>query len=174
MCWVASLMNREGNEEADKRAKEVATSDRPEYCMHISYTDYYRYIKKSLKERWQNEWNSTQRNKLRAIKQSVNVWQLSSHRSRTEVVLPRLRIGHTRLTHGHLMEGRPPDFCLGCLVPLTVEYILVECPEYLAERRLYLPPRPDLLKILSTKDNALFNAENIIEFLKRIELLDKI
>ena len=59
-------------------------------------------------------------------------------------------------------------------MPLTVEHILVECPEYMAERRLYLPPRPDLLKILNTEDNNLINAKNIIEFLRRIELLDKI
>ena len=75
MCWVTSHVNIEGNEEADKRAKEVATSDRPEHCMHIPYADYYRCIKKGIKERWQNEWNSTHRNKLRAIKQTVNVSQ---------------------------------------------------------------------------------------------------
>ena len=43
MCWVASRVNMERNE-ADKRAKEVATSDGQEDCMHIPYTDYYRYI----------------------------------------------------------------------------------------------------------------------------------
>ena len=51
-------------------------------------------------------------------------------------------------------------------MPLTVEHILVECPEYMAERRLYLPPGPDLLEILSIEDNNLFNAENIIPFLR--------
>ena len=44
----------------------------------------------------------------------------------------------------------------------------------MAEKRVFLPPRPDLRKILSTEDNNLFNAENIIEFLRQIELLDKI
>ena len=54
MCWIASQVNIVGNKEAYKRAKEVATSDRPEDCMHIPYTDCYRYIKKGIKERWQN------------------------------------------------------------------------------------------------------------------------
>ena len=45
-----------------------------------------------------------------------------------EVILCRLCIGHTRLTHGFLMSGDPQIYCEDCLVPLTVRHLLVECP----------------------------------------------
>ena len=48
------------------------------------------------------------------------------------MVLARLRIGHSRLTHGHLMEGREQPYCEECIVPLTVYHIVTDCPEYWA------------------------------------------
>ena len=53
MCRVASHMNLERKEEADRRAKEVAMCVKQEDCMHIPYTDYYRYIKIRIKKSWQ-------------------------------------------------------------------------------------------------------------------------
>ena len=45
-----------------------------------------------------------------------------------EITLCRLRIGHTRLTHGYLMTGDAQPSCNDCLVPLTVKHLLIECP----------------------------------------------
>ena len=49
--------------------------------------------------------------------------------------MTRLRIGHSRLTHVHLLEGNPQPYCDDCLVPLTVRHLLVECPSLVDERR---------------------------------------
>jgi hypothetical protein len=38
----------------------------------------------------------------------------------------RLRIGHTRLTNGHLLHFVPAPFCFNCDVPLTVAHIVVD------------------------------------------------
>ena len=54
---------------------------------------------------------------------------------RWETVVTRLRIGHSRLTHVHLLEGNPQPFCDDCLVPLTVRHLLMECPSLVDERR---------------------------------------
>ena len=43
-------------------------------------------------------------------------------------LLCRLRVGHTRLTHGFLMSGDHQPFCDDCLVPLSVKHLLIECP----------------------------------------------
>jgi len=43
------------------------------------------------------------------------------------VLLNRLRIGHTRLTHSYLLSGDDLPECGTCQCPLTVKHILVEC-----------------------------------------------
>jgi len=48
-------------------------------------------------------------NKLREIKYSVQPWPKVNHlNGKEEVILNRLRIGHTRVTHGHLMRKTKP------------------------------------------------------------------
>jgi len=43
------------------------------------------------------------------------------------VLLNRLRIGHSRLTHSYLLSVDDPPTCHSCGIPLTVKHILVEC-----------------------------------------------
>ena len=43
------------------------------------------------------------------------------------VLLTRLHIGHTRLTHSYLLSGDDLLECGTCQCPLTVKHILVEC-----------------------------------------------
>ena len=50
-----------------------------------------------------------------------------------EVILSRLCIGHTRLTH-HLLRGDEPPLCDDCFAPLTVCHFLTECPTYMMQR----------------------------------------
>ncbi|GFT41243.1 RNase H domain-containing protein [Trichonephila clavipes] len=47
---------------------------------------------------------------------------------RTDVKLTRLRIGHTRLTHRHLLFGEHAPECPSCNVSYTVHHILIDCP----------------------------------------------
>ena len=73
-------------------------------------------------------WKSVQNDKLRKIEGSVMQWKSSEQNNRrNEVVLCRLRLGHTKLTHGYLMEGKDPPLCNICGVPITVHHILAEC-----------------------------------------------
>ena len=46
---------------------------------------------------------------------------------RDTVLLNRLHIGHTRLTHSFLLLGDDLPECGTCQCPLTVKHILVEC-----------------------------------------------
>ena len=43
------------------------------------------------------------------------------------VVLARLRIGHTRLTHTYIVKNERPPRCDLCDKQLTVKHILIEC-----------------------------------------------
>jgi len=66
-------------------------------------------------------WNSEIENKLHSIEPRVNMLRLP----RQEIIIHRLRIGHTYLTHGHLLRGETPPRCLACQVDLTVEHVLI-------------------------------------------------
>ena len=43
------------------------------------------------------------------------------------VLLNRLQIGHSCLTHSYLLSGDDSPTCQPCRIPLTVKHILVEC-----------------------------------------------
>jgi len=60
---------------------------------------------------------------------------LRSRSRRDAVILNRLQIGHTRATHAHL--GDDEAFCATCYTSLTVNHILVECPQFNHLRQQY-------------------------------------
>ena len=56
---------------------------------------------------------------------------------RESVTFSRLKIGHTKLTHQHLLLGEEAPFCVGCNSPLTVEHILLDCTDFTDSRSKY-------------------------------------
>jgi len=55
---------------------------------------------------------------------------------RDAVILDRLQIGHTRVTHAHLL-GDDEACCATCYTSLTVNHILIECPQFNHLRQQY-------------------------------------
>ena len=106
-CWLPSHMGIYGNERADSAAKAALQKDVSE-CL-ISYTDAYQYISQYVRDLWQSEWDTAVNNKLHATKPLIGE-QPSAYRSvrRDEVVLSRLKLGHSYLTHSYLLKGDPP------------------------------------------------------------------
>jgi len=41
------------------------------------------------------------------------------------LLLNRLQIGHSRLTHSYLLSGDDPPTCQSCGIPLTIKHVLV-------------------------------------------------
>jgi len=73
-------------------------------------------------------WNCCTGNKLHAIRPAIGYYKQKTCLSRRDtVLLNRLRIGHTRLTHSFLLSGDDIPECGTCQCPLTVKHILVEC-----------------------------------------------
>ena len=115
-------------------------TDQPIHNASLFYKDYYPVIKKAIRTKWQGEWTLVINKKPRSIRASVSPWQSSAQdQVSRERLLTRLRIGHAFLTHGYLMEQRPPPFCDDCIVPLTVRHILAECPTCNDMRRAHFP-----------------------------------
>ena len=176
-CWVPSHVGIPGNEQVDALARSVVASH-PSRFHSLPATDLYPVFASLLHSRWQTCWTSVSHNKLRTIKPSISPWSVSSHRNRRwEVVLARLRIGHTRLTHSHLMSSAPPPICTSCNVPLSISHIFLNCPLYTSERRQWFPPLsthspPLLTHFLGESDH--FSIDNVMSFLQRIGILHEI
>ncbi|GFY17264.1 RNase H domain-containing protein [Trichonephila clavipes] len=63
-----------------------------------------RVILHHISQLWQESWSQQLDNKLHSVKPVIVAWPVMPMR-RTDVKLTRLRIGHTRFTHRHLLLG---------------------------------------------------------------------
>ena len=119
------------------------------------------HVTKLISEKWQKSWNNCTGNKLQSINPTIGVYQhVRSLSHRDAVIIHRLRIGHTRLTHSYLLSGTDQPECSACHCPLTVKHILIECPALISSRNKHFTAS-------SMKD--LFDnvaARNIINFIK--------
>lgn len=179
LCWVPSHVMIEGNEKADTEARAAAASEDPLALRRVPYRDYHGVIKRAVWQEWDQEWRDVRNNKLRNIKPIASPWSSSNSTNRLHSkILTRLRIGHTRLTHGHLLEGTNGPYCEDCILPLTVKHIIAECPSYDEGRRHFFPATTNMTynermtEILAEKNNTPFNADSVIMFLQFYNLLN--
>ena len=115
-------------------------------------------------------WESDFGNKLLEIQPEVgSAWANADRRDRREeVVLARFRIGHTHLTHSHLLKGERPQVCDWCGQPLTVKHLLVECNRLSSTRNRFYQTRNIKDLFTSTDPSA------ILKFLKAINVYNKL
>ncbi|GFX80423.1 RNase H domain-containing protein [Trichonephila clavipes] len=122
-CWLPSHVGIIGNEQANSAAKS-ATTHLP---LAVPLSDMKRVIMHHIFKIWQESWSQQLHNKLHSVKPVIGAWPVMPMR-RTDVKLTRLRIGHTRLTHRHLLFGEHAPECPSCHVSYTVHHILIDCP----------------------------------------------
>lgn len=141
----------------------------------IPVSDFLPAFKNFIFNKWQTLWNEEpETSKLKQIKPNVALWETSLQKDRrTEVMLTRLRIGHTRLTHGYLMNSPhdPIPECPQCKTTLSVKHFLSECPIF-NQQRISCFGNKNLKEILS--ESSSFSVHSIIRFLKSCNLLEKI
>ena len=114
-------------------------------------------------------WNNAVGNKLYEIMPEIGKNQPPLRQDRREeVVLSRLRIGHTRLTHSFLLTRDEPPYCYACNKPITVRHFLIECDDFTQVRRKYF--HVDTYKQLFQD----VPVDNIFSFLKEINLFNKL
>ena len=94
-----------------------------------------------IKEKWQQRWVNYRNNKgckLYEIMPEFKLFYMSNLSRKVEVVIHRIRTGHTRLTHKYLMENRfkrvpQCDYCR--LDTLSVKHLMIECPHFAGIRK---------------------------------------
>ena len=166
--WIPSHVGILGNEKADAEAKHATRAILTRHYK-IVHTDLNRTIKESIKNKWQSEWNEeiNRQNKLGTIKKTTDKWKnINNLNRRDQTVITRLRLGHTKLTHGYLIEKTNIPTC-SCVEPLTVKHIF-ECSlnkQFLDKHKI----NTNILKSDNKQDLL-----NTIEYLKELNIYDKI
>ena len=84
------------------------------------------------------------------------------------IKITRLRLGHTKYTHEHLMKKESPSTC-NCGNRLTVTHIFEECPILKQNRDKY-----NIIGLDCLKTHDLRKLQEIIKFLKEADLYDKL
>ena len=171
-CWIPSHVGIRGNENADEQAKLALENDIANY--KIPYTDFIPVAKSFIKRKWQRRWYNNyinRDNKLYHILPDIKPFYMNGLSRKDEVVLHRIRVGHTRLTHSYLMEdpNKVQPQCFYCNTDLiSVKHLLIDCHNFDTFRGDYFVT--DNMKDLFEK----FPLRKILGFLKEAGLYNLI
>lgn len=171
LLWTPSHIGIAGNEEVDKLAKAATNSDNIDSNLYTS-RDIFPQISNIAQNMIQIEWDMMEgNNKLYELKpkffskHTVNITD-----KKNMVIYNRLRIGHSRLTHEHLIKNEDPPYCYECQTLVTIKHIISECPHYEEHRERYNVSRNFKQALRDTNENI----TNVMNFLKDSGLYNKI
>lgn len=170
-CWVPSHVGIPGNEKADSAATSIRqTQSLEDFGSPI--TDIKKFIKIKIRELWRIEWTELcpNSNKLREVTDQIMDHTYDRLNRRDSSVITRIKIGHSRLTHGHLMNKSNQPFCNICNTPITLKHLLTICTDFKELRRQFEMTGNLRELFLNKKDSII----DIINFLKYAGLYDKI
>ena len=135
-CWIPSHIGIKGNEKADNIAKRVI--DHELYEIKLPFSDFKTRIFNYVNSLFQAKWNDCCRNKLHEINDTFRPsLKMYSENRKEDIILTRLRIGHSRLTHKHFLLNEEFPECIPCDCPLTIKHVLIECVDTADIRRQY-------------------------------------
>ena len=128
-CWVLpSHCGIEGNEIVVQLAKETLDHDIDPLAT-VHYADLKPVVNFYIQQEVQIKWGvSIHGRDLYLLKPTLGPPKKFKHLTRAEeVVITRLRIGHTKATKSHILSWGPPTACQHCGQTLTIEHMLLEC-----------------------------------------------
>ena len=113
------------------------------------------------------------------VKKSVGPWKsIRKFTRRKKAVVNRLRAGHTQLTHGYLRETNGPRVLLICQycddAIITVKHLLLQCPALQNERNNTSVFREKINVSLKDVIGEEAPIDKVLQFLRRIDVFNKI
>ena len=139
--WVLSHVVA-GNEKADKIVYEASLSHNALKLKLTISLEALLTINRKILETWQKNWNDVPlKNKFRNIKPLVKKWNFPSNLKRkNKVIINRVRIGHTHLTHSFPISKEPAPVYDISKENLSVNHIVIRCPKYAEARTIFNNP----------------------------------
>ena len=151
----------------DKQTKTLLSLEPTSF--KIPFSNFKQSINIHIFDQWQASWNNSIGNKLLEIKPTIGEHQSVVRNIRKEeVVLARLCLGHTRVTHSFLLQGEEQPQCVGCDSPFTVRHFLMECGDFAQVRNNCF--HVDNMKQLFQD----IHIDSIMTFLRHIKNFNKI
>ena len=176
--WIPGHCGIAGNVRADHWAKRAHTKPVMTH-INVSYREFLPRIRERVAERFANLWQEYRDTFLKEIKPIAGLWSSSIRTNRREeIVLARLRLGHTVLTHSYIIDRLAPPLCPSCQLPQTVPHVLLDCQKYRRQRQL-LQLQCRALNVPMTVSTVLGDGNRsvtdaLFRFLKECELLSKL
>jgi len=112
--WIPGHIGNPQDDRVDQAAKEATRFPKILDPTPASLYDLKNLYRHRILDSWHNLWKNLHHDEPRMIKHKPEPWFSAIRNSRhEEVILARLRIGHTRLTHSYLLQGlHAPPSCL--------------------------------------------------------------
>jgi len=130
IAWIPSHVGIEGNELADRLAKEALKHPTINTVLPTDKIEIYDNIDEYITHKWQEKWVSSRQGKLNKIIQPIvnNKVKISDTNRKKEVCWTRLRLGVCRLNHYlKIQNNHETGLCTACGVSQTIKHCLMSC-----------------------------------------------
>ena len=121
-------------------------------------------------EVWNHQWIETTKTAIRIVRDLIyEKTPTKKLKRREQIAITRLRIGHTKLTHAHLINKTEPATCNTCNATQSVKHMLQECKLHEDSRKKMNIPRNNRTR-LTEKEHI----TNLIGYLQETQLIYKL
>ena len=148
--WIPGHIGIQGNETADKLAREGAAKEQPDTPLDMQTTK--RILQNNSKEEWMNRWaqGKTGRAVYREMNHPKKNDNINKLKRAEQSTIFQWRTTHARVNfHHNRLNPQHAPLCRNCDAPYeTVSHVLLECPSLQHLRRELLPPQPSIQNTL--------------------------
>ena len=126
IMWIPGHSNIAGNDLADAAAKSASSQSQVNYNV-AENIDIAKQIRSKLNTNYLENWVSYT-HRYKHFNEFGCPAKYPRNATRRQITLfAKFRIGHTKITHQHLLQGKDAPCCQHCFLPLTPMHILEEC-----------------------------------------------
>ena len=139
-CSTPSHYAIDGNKRVDQLAKETLNDD-IDPLANAHHADLKPLVISNIQQLVQIKWDvAVHGSDIKLLKTILGPPKKFQHLTRAEeVVITRLRIGHTKATKSHILSRGSPTTCHHCGQTLTIDHMLLECTVLQERRDRYYP-----------------------------------